>query len=477
MDMLNERVDSGLDIYSSENPMSHTWPSVIEMLEEQDVRFVRVIWCDNANVIRGKAIHVGALARYGEQGVGLSVAQQAIPVMYDAPALDSGLGPVGEVWLQPDWSTLQILPYCPSHARVIGQMVRDQQPWPICSRQFLKRMIAQAADLDLEIKAAFEPEFYLLKTQTDSGTTTITPADATVFAATAAMDIQQPVIDAIADALVAQDIEIEQYYPESGPGQQEISVRYTDALAAADQHIVFRETVRAVAARQGLTASFVPKIFADSAGSGCHLHFSLWRNGQNLLINPQSSPSPSHPATLPPLAESFTAGILAHLPGLMALTTPSTNSYRRLQPHLWSGAFQAWGFDNREAAIRVPSNPSPPSPTHIEVKTIDGSANPYLALGGVIAAGLDGIRQDLRLPNPVAVDPGTLSEYELRSRSISPLPRALKQAVDAFSTDSVLQTALGEPLTQAILAVRQAEWQAMKDYDLDAEVKLLLERY
>ncbi|MGP1383814.1 MAG: glutamine synthetase family protein [Thainema sp.] len=455
--------------------MSHTWPSVIETLEEQNVRFVRVIWCDNANIIRGKAIHIGALPRYGEHGVGLSVAQQAIPVMYDAPALDSGLGPVGEVWLQPDWSTLQILPYCPSHARVIGQMVRDQQPWSICSRQFLKRMIAQAAEINLQIKAAFEPEFYLLKTQSDPDAVTITPADPTVFAATAAMDMQQPVIDAIADALVAQDIEIEQYYPESGPGQQEISVRYTDALTAADQHIVFRETVRTVAAQHGLTATFVPKIFADSAGSGCHLHFSLWRDNKNLLIHPNSS-APS-PLTLPQIPASFTAGILAHLPGLMALTTPSTNSYRRLQPHLWSGAFQAWGFDNREAAIRVPSSPAPPSPTHIEVKTVDGSANPYLALGGIIAAGLDGIRQDLRLPDPVKVDPGTLSEQELRSHSISPLPRSLKQAIDAFAADSVLQTALGEPLTKAILAVRQAEWQAMKDYDLEAEVKLLLERY
>ncbi|MBD0337304.1 MAG: glutamine synthetase, partial [Cyanobacteria bacterium Co-bin13] len=351
------------------------------------------------------------------------------------------------------------------HARVMGDMVRAGEPWPWCGRQFLKRMIGQAAALGLEIKAAFEPEFYLLRVENGQ----IAPADNTVFAASLSMDLQHGVMDAIADALSAQDVLIEQYYPESGPGQQELSVRYTDALAAADQHIIYRETVRAVAHQHGLVASFVPKVFESAAGSGCHLHLSLWRESENITGDGQGALSPT--------AQAFTAGLLTHLPALMALTTPSTNSYRRLQPHFWSGAFRAWGYDNREAAIRVPSNPAPPSPTHIELKTVDGAANPYLALGGAIAAGLHGIQQNLPLPEPIDCDPGTLPEAERSARQIDRLPTDLKTAIHALRQNIPLTQALGEPLAQTFLAVRQAEWDAMKDLDLEAEVQLLLERY
>ncbi|MDJ0702155.1 MAG: glutamine synthetase family protein [Leptolyngbyaceae cyanobacterium MO_188.B28] len=439
--------------------------SIPESLQKQGVKFVRVLWCDNANVIRGKAIHIGALSRHIKYGVSLSAAQQAIPVMYDAVAPGSGLGPVGEVWLTPDWSTLTVLPYAPSHARVLGDMAKDGEPWPWCSRQFLKRMIQAAAALGVEVMAAFEPEFYLLQVEGDK----VAPADETVFAASLSMDIQRAVIDAIADALIAQNIPVEQYYPESGPGQQEITVRYTHALQAADQHIVLRETVRAIARQHGLRASFAAKIFESSAGSGCHLHLSLWRNGQNQM--------PDGNGELSPIARSFIAGILEHLPGLMAITTPSCNSYRRIRPHAWSGAFRAWGWDNREAAVRIPSNPESPSPTQIELKTVDGSANPYLALGSVIAAGLEGIRRRLDPVEPVAVDPGMLTDEERTAHGITPLPTDLQTALEHLRQNSSLLEALGTPLATTFLAVRQAEWEAMHSLNLTDEVKLLLERY
>ncbi|MFE4107391.1 glutamine synthetase family protein [Almyronema epifaneia] len=434
-------------------------------LADQGVRFVRVLWCDNGNVIRAKAIHVGALTQHWHKGVGLSVAQQAVPVMVDAPAADSGLGPVGEVWLVPDEPTLTVLPYAPSHARVLGNMMQAGQPWPWCPRNFLRRMVQAAADLDLQVQAAFENEFYLLKQTGDRPL----PADETPFAASLAIDLHQPVIDAIADALIAQNIAVEQYYPESGPGQQEISVRYASALAAADQQIAFRETVRAIARQHHLMASFLPKVFENSAGSGCHLHLSLWQEGNNILPNGQGA--------LSDVAQAFIAGILRHLPALMLLTAPSTNSYRRLRPHLWSGAFRAWGYDNREAAIRVPTNPAEPSPTHFELKTVDGSANPYLALGSVIAAGLEGVRQKLSPPHPVEVDPGLMPEAEQIRRGIDRLPTHLKLAIEHFRQDTCLMAALGEPLAQTYLAVRQAEWEAMHSLSFDEEVKLLLDRY
>jgi glutamine synthetase len=442
-----------------------------QTLERQNIRFVRVLWCDNANVIRGKAFHTEFLAEHETQGVSIAIAQQAIPVMYDAIAPDSGLSPVGEAWLVPDWSSFNLLPYAPGHARVMGDMVRDGQPWALCPRGFLKRMIVAAAAEGLQILAAFENEFYLLQKSVAGFSPVFSPADNTVFASTLGMDLNRAVIDDIAEALLAQGIPVERYHPESGGGQHEISTRYTQALQAADWQIAFRETVRGVALRHQLRASFLPKIFANQAGSGCHLHLSLWRNGENLMPDADNAGQPSA------IARSFMAGILHHLPALMAVTTPSVNSYRRLQPHCWSGAFRCWGMDNREAALRVPSSFAPPSPTHFELKTIDASANPYLALGATIAAGLDGIHQGLELGEPATVDPGHMSETERQSRQIDRLPQSLGEAIAQLGGNSILLDALGAELAKAFLAVRSQEWQELKELTLEQEVNLLLERY
>ncbi|HAG82217.1 MAG TPA: glutamine synthetase [Cyanobacteria bacterium UBA12227] len=440
---------------------------LLKNIDNLGIRFVRILWCDNANIIRGKAVHRGSLLEYLNHGVGICAAQQAIPVMYDAPVPGSGLGPVGEVRLIPDWSTFTPLPYAPNHARVMGDMVLGGSPWGLCPRNFLKMMITQAKNEGLDVIAAFENEFYLLR-QTPDG---IVPADDTVFASTLSMDIHQNVIDEMAEALVQQGMLVEQYYPESGPGQQELSILYKDALGAADQQIAFRETVRAIARQHDLIASFLPKIFADKAGSGCHLHLSLWHDGENLISDPEID------GNLSGIARRFIAGILHHLPALMALTVPSTNSYRRIIPHAWSGAFCCWGIDNREAAVRVPTHPESPSSTHFELKTVDATANPYLALGAVIAAGLDGIRSCLELGVPVAVDPGSLSASERHANGIERLPSNLGESIEQLSNDPVLLNALGSDLAHVYLAVRKAEWEGMKGFELEEEVKLLLERY
>ena len=439
---------------------------VKKTLEQAEIKFVRILWCDNANIIRGKAVHLDLLSEYFNYGVGISTGQQGIPVMYDAVIPETGLSPVGEVRLVPDWSTLKILPYAPGHARVMGNMILAGEPWAICPRNFLVRSIAAAQGSGLSVKAAFENEFYLLRPTTKG----LEPADETVFASSQAMDLHREVIDKIAESLIAQGIPVEQYYPESGPGQQEISMRYTDALAAADWQIAFRETVTAIAHQHDLAASFLPKIFPNAAGSGCHIHLSLWQDGENLLPDKQGV------CGLSQTAREFIAGILHHLPSLMALTTPSVNSYRRLLPHCWSGAYRCWGLDNREAAVRVPSNPKG-CPTHFELKTVDASANPYLALGAAIAAGLDGVNRSLEAPNPVTVDPGNLSPEELDSQGIERLPSNLGEAIACLQENDVLMQALNSELSQAFLAVRQAEWTAMKDWELEQEVKTLWARY
>ncbi len=446
---------------------NHKFKKVRKALEEAEIKFIRILWCDNANIIRGKAVHLDVLDRqYFNYGVGISAGQQGVPVMYDGVISETGLTPVGEVRLVPDWSTLRILPYAPGHAGVMGNMILNGKPWAMCPRNFLKQAIATAQNQGLSVKAAFENEFYLLR-QTTKG---LKPADETLFASTQAMDLHWEVINEIADSLIAQGIPVEQYYPESGPGQQEISIRYTDALAAADWQIAFRETVRAITLQYDLAASFLPKIFPDAAGSGCHIHLSLWQDEQNLLPDLQGI------CGLSQTAREFIAGILHHLPSLMALTTPSVNSYRRLLPHCWSGAYRCWGLDNREAAVRVPSNPAG-CPTHLELKTVDASANPYLALGSAIAAGLDGVQRSLEVPKSVDIDPGNLTSEERSSRGIDHLPSNLGEAIAHLQQNDVLLNALNPELSQAFLAVRQAEWEAMKDWELEREIKTLWTRY
>ncbi len=439
---------------------------LIKSLQASKTRFVRVLWCDNANVIRAKAIHLGALEHH-QHGVGISTAQQALPVMFDSPTPDSGLGPVGEIRLMPDWSSLRQLPYAPGHARVMGDMFCDGEPWSVCPRNFLRQMIVAASQQGITVQAAFENEFYLVQPSVEGPL----PSDRTVFASTQAMDRHQTVIDAIADALIAQGIAIEQYYPESGPGQHEISIRYAPVLEAADQQIAFRETIRAIAHQHDLVASFLPKLFPESAGCGCHIHFSLWKDGTNLLSKPNA------PNSLSVLGQQFVAGLLHHLPALMALTTPTPNSYRRLLPHCWSGAFRCWGIDNREAAVRIPSDPAGLGITHVELKTVDASANPYLALGALIAAGLDGIQQQLELPAQVTIDPGRLSESERQDRGIDRLPTTLEESLNHLKTNPILLGALGPNLAKAYLAVRQVECEALSKLELAEEANLLLERY
>lgn len=437
-------------------------------IRSRGIRYVRFIWCDNAGLIRAKAVHTAFLEDYLEgAGVGIAAAQQALPVMYDALASGSGLTPAGEVHMRADWSTFTPLPYAPGHARVLTDIYAGDEPWPHCPRSFLRRMIEQAGRRGWRIMAAFENEFYLLRREGDQ----VVPADSTVFAQTVALDAAAAVLEELTTALEAQGVVPEMIYAESGPGQFEMPIRYAEALRAADNQIVFRETVRAVAHRHGLIASFVPKIFPDKAGSGAHLHFSLWRGDRNWTADPR------RPEMLSAEARAFVAGILRHLPALMAFTTPSPNSYKRIRPRFWSGAFTCWGYGNREAAVRVPQPPAGRPITHIELKTVDPSCNPYLALGAVIAAGLDGLEKGLDPAEPIQMDPADLSEEEQAVRGIRPLPASLGEAIAALEQDEVLLQALGSELARSYLAVRRAEWEAMKDLPHEEEVRILLERY
>ena len=430
------------------------------------VELVRFLYCDAGNLVRGKASHVDALADHARNGIGLVVEMAAFTLAESGAPLP-GYGPVGEVRLLPDPETFAILPYSPREARLLCDMrTLAGALWEAYPRTFLKRMIARAAEAGFSVEAAFEYEFYLAR----RAATDYEPWDDSVCFGSGGMDSAAPIVLDILSALIAQGIRPRQYYPELGPGQQEISVQHGPVLRTADSAIAVRETVRAVAARHGAVASFAPKPFLDQAGSGMHVHLSLWHEQRNLLYDPTGE------LGLSPLGRAFVAGILAHMPALLALTCPSVNSYSRLGPNRWSSAYPIWGPDNREACVRVPSlfgasSAEHEASTNLEVKAVDGSANPYLALGGIIAAGLDGIERGLDPGLPIDVNPSELGADELAARGLKQYPSSLIGAIEALERDSRLLDALGATLTEVVIGVRREEWRAFGDLP-PAEVAL-----
>ena len=437
---------------------------VLAACEMAGVRLVRFLYCDNGGTVRGKTTTVARLVERMRSGIGLTVAMSAMNSLDQLQAVP-GLGPVGEIRLVPDPDTLTILPYAPRSAALLCDHVGlDGEPDAVGPRHFLRRMVAQLGEAGIELRAAVENEFSLARPAGDGGHV---PIDESLCFSTVGMAAAAEVADALAEALAAQRIELEQYYPELGWGQQEISVAPRPLLSAADTQVLVRETIRGVAGRFGLVASLAPKPWPEAAGNGAHIHFSGWTGGRNAFHDPTGR------FGLSATAEQFVAGVLAHAPALLALTAPSVNSYRRLQPRSWSSAYVCWGPDNREATVRVPSTfwGAEEASTNLELKPADASANPYLAFGGLVATGLDGIRQKMEPPAPIAVDPADMSEEERQAAGAARYPQTLADALDALEDDWVLRDALGEPLFGTYLAVRRSEAAAFAAHDDDFEFR------
>jgi len=439
---------------------------VTEAARKAGVRLVRFLYTDNGGVTRGKSTHIDSLRSRINDGIGLTVAMQAMN-MLDQLAAVEGMGPVGEIRLIPDPETFRVLPYAPhSAAMTVDMCYNDGSPWDACPRSFLKKQIDACAAAGFTVQAAFECEFTLATHNADG---TFAPIDESLCFSSVGMTTAAHVMDAIIAAFEAQGIEVDQYYPELGHGQQELPIRHAPALAAADQQVFYRDTVRNVAYQHNLYASLAPKPFPDQAGNGAHIHFSLWDKAgkRNVMYSPNDRYGVSE------LGYHFIAGVLDHLPALLALTCPTYNSYRRLQPHFWSSAYTAWGPDNREGAIRVPSQfrSDRAGSTNAELKASDASSNPYLALGGLLAAGLDGVKRQLSLGEPTLIDPGNYSDEERAARGIRRFPTTLKEALDNLEKDMVLMEALGPLLSRSYLAVKRLEWQSFSKEDVAFEMK------
>jgi glutamine synthetase len=431
---------------------------VVAAARQYDVRMVRFLYCDLAGIIRGKSVHVGSLETRMSTGLGLPISLLGLNALDQPQAID-GLGPTGELRLMPDPGTFVPLTFSPRNGGLLSDLFGlDGRPSPLCPRSYLKRMLARAMERGLTVRAGFEPEWSLAVRQGEQ----YVPFDGSLAYSGLGTTNAAVVVDEIVAAFEHEGLPVEQYHPEIGHGQQELTIRHAPALRAADNQVLYRETVRGVAFKQGLFASFAPKPWSAQPGNGCHLHFSLWDpSGETNLFYDQRSPN-----GLSDVGLNFLAGLLVHLPALAAITCPSFNSYRRLQPSTRSGAFVCYGQDNREAAIRVASPfwGQEESSTNLELKACDNTANPYLALGAVIAAGLDGLDRRLVPPSGqfVSGDPAQLSDEERESRAIERLPLNLSEAVDRLEGDQLLLESLGEPLAQAFVTLRRSEWEAFR---------------
>ena len=434
------------------------------LVSESDLRFVRLGWVDNAGIYRSHALSVNHFCELATKGLGLASGVQAVPVHQDSVAAGLPIGAVGQVWLVPDRKSFRSLPWQEGHGSVMGAFVTAAgEPWPYCPRTTLTRQLQDLAEVGLHMETAFEHEFMLLR----RGENGPEHFEESHYAATHGLDKAGPILDEMALALESQGITVESILKEAGLSQFEIATLHADPMQSADHFVAVRETLSAVGLGHNLIATPLPLIFENESGNGWHLHFSLWQEDRNLTADGPN---------LAPLSAAFLAGVLEHLPGLCALTSPSTNSFRRIRPGAWAGAYQIWGYDHKEAALRVPTSRMG-GPTNIELKVSDASANPYLSLSGLIGAGLDGIKRNLGLPEAVEVDAGNLNEFERNARGIEALPASLDAAVAALESDPVLLEVLGPDLAEAYLHVKKEEALALGPLSLEEEVSQLIETY
>ncbi len=428
---------------------------------QERISLTRFLYADHGGIIRGKAAATARLAERTESGIGHTKAMMAMSMMDELAPVD-GMGPVGEVRIKPDPDTFVALPYAPGAGAMLADQVNpDGSPWDGCARTFLKQAVAELSRMGYELQASFEPEFTLGHYEGAS----LTPIDESLCYSATGFHLAHDYTIDLVDALIKQGLEVEHYYPELGHGQQEVPIRHATALRAADNHVLLRETVRAVAIRHGLWASFAPKPLPVQAGNGAHLHASLWADGANAFADRSGQYGLSE------VGYRFLAGVLAHLPGLVALTCGTVNSYRRLAPQMWSGAYACYGPDNREAAVRICSPIGAAGSVNLELKPVDSTGNPYLALGAFIYAGIDGIRRSLQAGEPLLADPAVLDPAERERLSVTRLPSNLGVALDALEADSYLMSVLGPLRSTAYLAVKRSEAEHFRVHDVEYECR------
>jgi glutamine synthetase len=443
----------------------------VQELAEAGVRYVVASMVDSGSINRVKCFRLDDFARFARSGTGFSILWALVLSNDHFTTTDAIRGPVGDIRMLPDPTALVQLAATPEWAWAPMDLF-DQEgaPLSICPRQFLKRMVAVAAARGLSLGMAYEFEWFMASLSEDGR---VEPIHRGPGYSANAWTLVNGFMRDLMDAMQAQGVELSQLHPEYSDGQMEVSLGVADPVSAADWHVLFRHTARTVGAQHGYRSSFSP-VTVPGLGNGCHLHFSLYdRSGENLFTGGDRV------VDLTATGEAFLAGVLAELDALIALACPTVPSYERLQPQHWAGAYRCWGHENREAALRFIKGMAGGrrQTANMEFKAVDGAGHPYLLPGALIAAGLHGVEQDMRLPEPCWVDPATCSAEDLAACGISRLPASLGEAAERLAASQVLRDAMGPLLHDCMVAVRCAEAEADEGRPIDELVREQLWRF
>ncbi|MFB7842611.1 glutamine synthetase family protein [Microbacterium sp. NPDC056052] len=436
---------------------------VLRTIEERGVKFIRLWFTDVIGTLKSVAIAPAEVEGAFAEGIG-----------FDGSAIE-GLTRTFESDLlaQPDPTTFQILPWRgeidPTARMFCDLTTPDGRPAVADPRHVLKRTLAKAADAGFTFYTHPEIEFYLLKSS-QFGPEGPVPADSAGYfdnvPGGTAHDFRRSAVRMLEDL----GISVEFSHHEGGPGQNEIDLRYADALTTADNIMTFRTVVKEVAIEQGVYATFMPKPLNNHPGSGMHTHLSLFEGDLNAFYEEGARYQLSR------TGRQFIAGLLRHANEIAAVTNQFVNSYKRL----WGGdeapSFVTWGHANRSALIRVPMyKPNKGQSTRIEYRALDSAANPYLAYALMLAAGLKGIEEGYELPPEAEDNVWSLSDAERRALGYAPLPASLDHALELMEESELVAETLGEQVFTYVLLNKRKEWEAYRGQVTPFELKSNLE--
>ena len=415
----------------------NTVSEVLEFVKENDVKFIRLSFCDLFGSQKNISIMANELQSAFENGV-----------FFDAHAI-RGFRDVtqSDLLLFPDPETLAVLPWRPGPGRVVRFFCDIESPdgsvFSHNGRVVLKQVVKRVEDMGYSCMIGSECEFYLFKTGED-GEPSEETLDRGGYLDIAPLDKGEDIRREICLTLKEMGIKPEASHHEQGPGQNEIDFRFSDALACADNLQTFKTVVKAISSRNGLFASFMPKPIEDAPGSGMHINLSLSQNGQNVFKNAGDDHSK--------VAESFIAGILARTPEITVFLNPLANSYDRFGK-LDAPKYVSWSHQNRSQLVRIPAAQG--EKVRMELRSPDPSLNPYLAFALIIAAGLDGI--ETNLPLPPAVDADLYTADKNITKNLALLPDTLEKAIALAEKSELVKSVMGEALFAKYLDIKKAE--------------------
>jgi glutamine synthetase len=435
-------------------------------LEAKGVRYALASFVDLHGVSKAKAV---PLAHLGQMLAGSE--------LFTGAALDGVPQEVSdnEVAAVPDPSTCTVLPWQPELAWFASDLHLQGEPFAACSRNILQRVRAEAASMGYRFNLGIETEFFVLKRDADGRAVPFSDRDTLEKPAYDVRGLLDnlPWLDELVGAMNQLGWGVYSFDHEDGPGQFETDFDYSDALTMADRLTFFKLMAKEIAHRHGLIASFMPKPFGDRTGSGAHYNMSLAdvETGQNLFLSESGAPG-----TVSRLADHFIAGILRHAAAICAVIAPTVNSYKRLVAQgsmsgfTWAPVFICYGNNNRTNMLRIPSPGA-----RVECRAADISCNPYLGAAMILAAGLEGIREQLDPGQPNLVNAYTLTADQLAERGIGMLPRTLAEAIEAFAVDPLSKKVFGDAMFDAYVTYKRQEWESYHCAVSDWEKKRYLE--